>query len=81
MKFNDDNVIGLAGCFGILFVMIVSMVLNAFTFPYVINTWLIHFGKVPVVLWWHGLLIGFVPGIGQLGLILALITWIATLFI
>lgn len=80
-KFDNDDIITLAGCFGILFVMIISMVLNAFTFPYVINTWLVYFGKAPAVLWWHGLLIGFIPAVGQLGLILAFITWVATLFI
>lgn len=54
---------------------------GAVTFPYMINTWLVYFGKEAVVVWWQGGLLGFVPVIGQIGIPGAVITWIIMLFL
>ena len=62
-------------------VVIITVIINSITFPYAINEWLIYFHKTPSVVWWHGALIGFVPGIGQLGITIAVLTWIIMLFL
>lgn len=49
--------------------------------PYVINFWLVFAGKAAVVVWWQGALIGFVPGLGELTIPAAVLTWIFSLFI
>jgi hypothetical protein len=71
------------GCSGVAVVIVlcVSAIIGAFVWPYSINTWLEFANKEPVVVWWHGVLLGFVPAIGQVGLPLAAITWIAMLFL
>jgi len=55
--------------------------LGAFLWPYTINTWLVYAGKPPGIEWWHGGLIGIVPGLGQLGIPGAVLTWVAMLFL
>lgn len=59
----------------------VSALIGVFTWPYTINTWLLFVHKDPAIVWWQGLLLGFVPGLGQLSLPLAVLTWIAMLFL
>lgn len=56
-------------------------IIGAVLWPYSINTWLVYAGKEPQVLWWHGMLIGWIPGLGQICAPLALLTWILTMFI
>jgi hypothetical protein len=65
----------------ILLVLGLSIIINSLTFPYAINTWLMFFNKQPQVLWYHGAILGVVPIIGQLGIIIAALTWIAMLFL
>lgn len=57
------------------------LALSSWLWPYTINTWLVWADKEPCMVWWHGALIGLVPGIGQSSPMAAIITWIATLFI
>jgi hypothetical protein len=68
----------IVGCFVIL--LILSLV-GAVCWPYTINTWLVFLGKDPVIVWWQGMLLGFVPGLGQVSIPAAVITWILMLFI
>ena len=77
-KYNDD---GLISCFAAILILILSAAINGFTFPYTINTWLVYFHKAPVIQWWQGVLIGFVPTLGQLTIVLAVVTWIIMLFL
>lgn len=65
----------------ILTILLLSAMIGALVWPYVINSWLEFFGKVAVVVWWQGILIGFCPYIGQLGIPAAVITFILMLFI
>jgi len=58
-----------------------SMIINAFTFPYAINYWLVYLHKEPVIQWWQGVLVGLVPGIGQISIPFAVITWLLSLFL
>jgi len=61
--------------------MIICAVIGALLWPYSINTWLVYFGKAPSIVWWHGALLGFCPGIGQATIPVAVITWILMLFL
>lgn len=74
---------GVFGCAGSFFIIAlgVSALIGIFTWPYTINTWLLFAHKDPAIVWWQGLLLGFVPGLGQLSLPLAVLTWIAMLFL
>lgn len=58
-----------------------SGIIGAFLWPYVINTWLVFFGKPESVLWWQGFLLGMFPGLGQMHILLAIVTWIAMKFL
>jgi hypothetical protein len=62
-------------------VLIVSAVIGSMCWTYSINTWLVFFGKAPVIVWWQGALIGFVPWLGQASIPVAIITWILMLFL
>jgi hypothetical protein len=63
-----------------LFFMI-NPVIGYFCWPYTVNTWLVYTGKVAALKGWHGALMAFVPGIGQLCIPLAILTWIIMMFI
>ena len=69
------------GCSLVLLLMVVYIVLSAICWPYTINSWLIFFGKAPVVVWWQGLLVGFVPYVNKMAFPLAFVTWLIMLFI
>ena len=61
--------------------IIVCAPLGAWLWPYTINTWLVVADKDPTVLWWQGAIIGIIPGLGQIMIPGALLTWIIMLFI
>lgn len=65
----------------VVFILIVCAVVGALLWPYTINTWLVFFGKQATVVWWHGMLMGFCPGLGQATIPAAVITWMLMLFI
>jgi hypothetical protein len=66
----------------IFLAMVASGVLiGGFCWVYTLNTWLVYFGQLAVVEFWHGALIGLVPGLGQFGVVTAALTWITMLFI
>ena len=69
------------GSTAILVIFLSGILIGAFCWPYSINTWLLYVHKTPSVVWWQGALIGLVPGIGHLGLPIAVITWVAMLFL
>lgn len=64
-----------------LCILAVSAVVGAFAWPYAINEWLVFAGKPAAVGPLHGALIGLVPGFGQAALPVAVVTWIAMLFL
>jgi hypothetical protein len=67
-----------------MFFICIFGIAGIFVWPYTINTWLVYFGKVAQVLWWHGFLIGLVLGFTKLkylGIVMALVTWIAMMFL
>lgn len=65
----------------VLLVLSISGVIGIFCWQYTINTWLVYFEKKPAVLWWHGFLIGLVPGFGSSSIVCAVATYIAMLFL
>ena len=62
-------------------VFIICAMVGAVLWPYTINSWLTYAGREPVIVWWHGALLGFCPVIGQATIPLAVVTWIALLFL
>lgn len=65
----------------ILIVLCIFAAIGAVCWPYTINTWLVFFGKPATIVWWQGALLGFVPGLGQVSIPAAVITWILMLFV
>lgn len=65
----------------VIVIMVACAIIGAWLWPYTLNTWLVFFGKAPVVVWWHGALLGFCPFIGQATIPVAVITWILMLFL
>lgn len=68
-------------CLVLLLIMFIGAVIGAFTWPYTINTWLVYIGKEPQIVWWQGMLMGFVPYLGQVSIPAAVVTWILMLFL
>ncbi len=78
MKKSNDGIVGLIVFFILL---IVGAAIGAVLWPYTINAWLVYFGKQPVFTWYYGALLGVVPYFGKLSIPLAVITWIAMMFL
>lgn len=60
---------------------LICAAIGALLWPYTINTWLIFFGKAPVITWWHGAIMGFLPILGPVTVGSALVTWLLMLFL
>ena len=73
------------GCGALILVLVVlltiSGVIGAICRPYTINSWLEYAGHEPGLLWWHGFLMGYVPGLGQASLPAAVLTWVLMMFL
>jgi hypothetical protein len=63
------------------FFILISGIIGAFLWPYSLNSWLLFIGKHAKVLWWHGFILGVIPGFGAMSIPIAVITWIAMLFL
>ena len=63
----------------ILAVLIVSAIVGGVCWTYAINSLLMLLGKIPVIVFWQGALIGFCPFLGQFGIPTALIMWIVNM--
>lgn len=77
------SLIAMVGGVGVVMFCMIALffAIGAFCWPYTINTWLVYSGKPPAIEWWMGGLIGLVPGIGQLSIPIAVITFILMLFL
>ena len=75
---NSENGIG---CFVILIFVLIGMFIGGACIDYTVSTWLVYAGKPNNFYYWHGCLLGMVPGVGQLAIPAAAITWILTFFI
>ena len=60
---------------------IVSACIGAIVIPYIINTWLVYFGKQPIFKWYYGLILGLFPSFAELSIPLAIITWVLMMFL
>ena len=67
------------GCLGII--LLFNCILGAVLWPYTINSWLVFAGKEAAIVWWHGALFAWVPGLGQLTIPAAFVTLILMLFL
>ncbi len=64
-----------------LIYLVVNVPLGLWLWPYSVNTWLAYMDKEPTMLWWHGAIFSLVPGLGQLWIVTAPVTWIAMMFL
>src|SRR5512145_917521 len=76
-----DGFFASLGILGVLLFLSLSGLIGAICWPYALNEWLVFLGKDPKVLWWHGFLMGYIPGLGQASIPVAVITWILMLFL
>ena len=65
----------------LLFWCIVCAIIGGLLWPYTINTWLIFFHKAPIITFWQGALIGFLPVLGPVTIGAAVVTWLLMLFL
>jgi hypothetical protein len=72
---------GTLGVVGILILVCLNGLFGSLLWPYTINSWLVYMHKDPVVVWWQGFLLAYVPYIGQTYVVTAILTWIAMLFL
>ena len=64
-----------------LIILFISGIIGGFLWTYVINTWLVYFGYIPCVVFWHGFLLGIIPYIGYYSVPIAIITFIVMLIL
>jgi len=55
---------------------IVSFVLGALLWPYIVNSWFEYFNVGYRLVWWQGGILAFVPLVGKLTIPLAIVTFI-----
>lgn len=77
---DEGILIGLGAGF-ILIILLISAIIGGFLWPYAINEWLVFFGQVPAVEFWHGMILGVCPYIGQMSLPAVIITFIAMIIL
>ena len=69
---------GMFGVFAILYLAI-ALIVGVF-WDYTLNSWLTFFGK-DTIAYWQAVVLALVPGIGQSGILAAVVTWILGLFL
>lgn len=62
-------------------VALITIVIAAILWPYIVNTWLVVCGKPPQLFWYHGALLGIIPWFNDRMCKFAIFTWIAMMFI
>ena len=70
-----------AGAFAVLavFYLVIAMIVGIF-WDYTLNSWLTYFGKENIA-YWQAVVLALIPGIGQSGILAAVVTWILGLFL
>jgi hypothetical protein len=65
----------------VLFIWLLSATLCGWLVPYSVNSWLAVAGKDPAVGYWAGFGVGLIPAVGQIAVPVAIVTWIAMMFL
>jgi len=65
----------------IVLLIVAFMFGNVFAWDYSVSFWLIYAEKPDNFNCWHGVLVSLIPGLGQLGLAAAGVTYIASFFV
>lgn len=65
----------------IVVIVVASMGVNSFAFPYVINSWLEYADKPQYIVWWYGLVVGIIPIFTACFVVASLVTFILLLFL
>ena len=74
---REQAIVGGIASVGILAIVFGSLLIGAILWPYSIETWAAYFGKVVSIPWYAGCILGIIPGLGQLSIPAALVTWVA----
>lgn len=77
----SDRKASTIGIVAILILIVAALVAGGFCWEYTIESWLRYAGKDYDLALWQGMLISIVPGLGQLAIPAAVVTWIALLFV
>lgn len=80
LKLDFTSLAGM-GIFALLCVIALSFAVGAWLWTYTINTWLVYCAKAPVIAWWQGGLLTFLPVVGKLCIPAAVFTWVLMLFL
>lgn len=65
----------------ILIPYLLAALVSAFTLPYVVNYWSVYFDNPVTMLWWQGVLLSLIPGVGYLGVIATIITFVVSMLL
>lgn len=76
----------LIGAFGLLSIPVIIVlgimgIIGGFLFPYSINSWLVFFGKEPVMVFWQGFILGIIPYTGKISIPFAVVTFVLMMFL
>lgn len=69
------------GSVAILVIALIVVYVSALCWDYSVSFWLVQAGKPDTFSFWHGVGISCVPGIGQLSMPIAAVTFIASFFL
>jgi len=75
--------LAMGGCGFVIFMIFASVIIGAFTWPYVLTALFAWGGKVVFVPWWVGAIIGCIPYIGRpvIGMAAALFVFLIKAFL
>ena len=65
----------------LLFICLITALVGGLTWPYSIEQWAAYLGNDVDVHFWQGAILGFIPGVGQISIPFAVITWILMLIL
>ena len=78
---TKGNILMGLGSLALIALCFVGFILGAILWPYSIETWGNYFGKHLEIAWYVGGVLGMLPVFGQASVPIAIITWIAMMFI
>jgi hypothetical protein len=81
MKYKSSSSDSFAALILIIFIFLIFVIIGAFCWPYAINSWLAYFHKPVRIIWWEGALLACVPYVGRFSSVVAVLTWLAMMFV
>ena len=62
-------------------VVLVSFAIGAVLWPYSIDSWALYLGHATSIPWYAGGVLGIIPGVGQMSIPVAAVTWVLMMII